>query len=288
MYNDDQGRNIVRQRAGLKKRWRPAGSIRRLARAWGRGTGAAFLKEQFAEKESAPSAASAAASAGAGWGLKFHKDGQRPDGNSSMEELAAYDAFYAQDTEEKVLYLTFDCGYENGNTEPILDALKKHGTPAAFFVVGPYTESEPELVRRMADEGHIVGNHTWHHPDLTQLDMESLEKELTDVENAYREATGRDMQKYLRPPQGRYSGSSLQRTKDLGYRTIFWSLAYEDWNQDAQPAREDALDILTRRIHPGAIVLLHNTSSTNAAVLDELLTRWEEMGYDFRPLTELQ
>ena len=140
----------------------------------------------------------------------------------------------------------------------------------------------------MTDEGHIVGNHTWHHPDLTQLDMGSLEKELADVEDAYREATGRDMQKYLRPPQGRYSSDSLQRTKDLGYKTIFWSLAYEDWNQDAQPAREDALDILTRRIYPGAIVLLHNTSSTNAAVLDELLARWEEMGYDFRPLTELQ
>ena len=276
------------KRSDLKKMCRPAGRLLLLALAWTLGTGAAFLREHFTEKEAAPSAASASASVGTGWGLKFHEDGQRPDGNSTMEELAAYDAFYAQDTEEKVLYLTFDCGYENGNTEPILDALKKHGAPAAFFVVGTYIESEPELVRRMADEGHIVGNHTWHHPDLTQLDMESLDEELTDVEDAYREATGRDMQKYLRPPQGRYSSDSLQRTKDLGYKTIFWSLAYEDWNQDAQPAREDALDILTRRIHPGAIVLLHNTSSTNAAVLDELLTRWEETGYDFRPLTGLQ
>jgi peptidoglycan-N-acetylmuramic acid deacetylase len=276
------------KRSDLKKICRPAGRLLLLVLAWALGTGAAFLKEHFTEKEAALSAASASASAGTGWGLKFHEDGQRPDGNSAMEELAAYDAFYAQDTEEKVIYLTFDCGYENGNTEPILDTLKKHGAPAAFFVVGTYIESEPELVRRMADEGHIVGNHTWHHPDLTQLDVGSLEEELTDVEDAYREATGRDMQKYLRPPQGRYSSDSLQRTKDLGYKTIFWSLTYEDWNQNAQPARENALDILTRRIHPGAIVLLHNTSCTNAAVLDELLARWEEMDYDFRPLTELQ
>ena len=276
------------KRSDLKKMCRPAGRLLLLALAWTLGTGAAFLREHFTEKEAAPSAASASASVGTGWGLKFHEDGQRPDGNSTMEELAAHNAFYVQDTEEKVLYLTFDCGYENGNTEPILDALKKHGAPAAFFVVGTYIESEPELVRRMADEGHIVGNHTWHHPDLSQTsDLSVFKKELTDVEGAYRKATGQDMPKYLRPPQGRYSGDSLQRTKDLGYKTIFWSLAYEDWNQDAQPAREYALDILTRRIHPGAIVLLHNTSSTNAAVLDELLTRWEEMGYDFRPLTEL-
>ena len=151
-------------------------------------------------------------------GLKFHEDGERPDGNSTMEELAAYDAFYAQDTEEKVLYLTFDCGYENGNTEPILDALKKHGAPAAFFVVGTYIESEPELVRRMADEGHIVGNHTWHHPDLTQLDMGSLEKELTDVEDAYREETGRNMQKYLRPPKAATATTACRRRRILATR----------------------------------------------------------------------
>ena len=222
------------------------------------------------------------------WGLSFPVEGETPVGNATAEKLAQYNAYYVGDTSQKVLYLTFDCGYENGNTEPILDALKKHGAPAAFFVVGTYIESEPELVRRMADEGHIVGNHTWHHPDLTQLDMESLDEELTDVEDAYRKATGQDMPKYLRPPQGRYSSDSLQRAKDLGYKTIFWSLAYKDWDQNAQPTREEALDILTRRIHPGAIVLLHNTSSTNAAVLDELLTRWEEMGYDFRLLTELQ
>lgn len=261
-----------------------------LVLAYALGTGAAVAKEHFAGEKAAPSrAVSVPASAGTGWGLKFNEDGKQPDGNSSVEELAEYDAFYVQNTDEKILYLTFDCGYENGNTPQILDTLKKHGAPAAFFVVGTYIESEPELIRRMAEEEHIVGNHTWHHPDLSQMsDMASFQKELTDVEDVYREATGQEMPRFLRPPQGRYSSESLQRTKELGYKTVFWSLAYEDWDQNAQPSREEALDILTRRIHPGAIVLLHNTSSTNAAVLDELLTRWESMGYEFRPLTELQ
>ena len=276
------------KRSDFLKLRRPAASLLFLALAWTFGTGAAHLRTHPTEPGSPPSS-QVSATAGSGWGLHFDEDGIRPDGNASPEELAAYNAFYVQDTEENVLYLTFDCGYENGNTGHILDTLKKHGAKAAFFVVGTYIESEPELVRRMADEGHIVGNHTWHHPDLSQTsDLSVFKKELTDVEDAYRKATEQDMPKYLRPPQGRYSSDSLQRAKDLGYKTIFWSLAYKDWDQNAQPTREEALDILTRRIHPGAIVLLHNTSSTNAAVLDELLTRWEEMGYDFRLLTELQ
>lgn len=274
----------------FKKLRRPSGLLLLLVLAYLLGTGAAALRMHLAGEASPLSgSASVPVSAGTGWGLKFNEDGKRPDGNTPIDELAGYDAFYAQDTDEKIIYLTFDCGYENGNTAQILDTLKKHGAPAAFFTVGTYIESEPELVRRMAEEGHVVGNHTWHHPDLSQIsDMESFQKELSDVEAVYRETTGRDMDRFLRPPQGRYSSGSLQRTKDLGYKTIFWSLAYEDWNQNDQPSREEAVDILTRRIHPGAIVLLHNTSSTNAAVLDELLTEWEEMGYELRPLTELQ
>lgn len=269
---------------------RTAGRLLFLIFAYLLGTGAAVLRENFSKDMAASSeSVSVPASAGTGWGLKFHEDGKPPDGNASIEELAGYDAFYVQDTDEKVLYLTFDCGYENGNTPQILDALKKHGAKAAFFAVGTYIKSEPELIRRMTEEGHIVGNHTWHHPDLSQMsDMAAFQKELTDVEDVYRQATGQEMPRFLRPPQGRYSSESLQRTKELGYKTIFWSLAYEDWNQDDQPSREEALDILTRRIHPGAIVLLHNTSSTNAAILDELLTKWEEMGYEFRALTDLQ
>lgn len=221
------------------------------------------------------------------WGLSFQEEGKRPVGNSSMEELAAYNAYFAQDTEEKVLYLTFDCGYENGNTESILDTLKTHHAPAAFFVVGNYLTSSPDLVKRMVSEGHTVGNHSCHHPDMTQLSSSEFSKELEDAAALYEEITGEPMPMYYRPPQGRYSDETLKQAKDLGYRTIFWSLAYVDWYEDDQPSRDEALHTLTSRIHPGAVVLLHNTSSTNAAILDELLNKWESMGYRFGTLDEL-
>ena len=228
------------------------------------------------------------ASAEGNWGLSFQEEGEPPAGNATFEELARYDAWYAQDTDEKVIYLTFDCGYENGNTPAILDALKKHDAPATFFVVGTYIESEPELVKRMTEEGHTVGNHTWHHPDMSQIaDMESFRRELEDVETAYREATGQDMVRFYRPPQGKYSESNLKMAKECGYQTFFWSLAYVDWLEDDQPTADEAFEKLLGRIHPGAIVLLHNTSATNASILDELLTEWEQMGYRIRPLTEL-
>ena len=258
------------------------------------GTGAAFWKAQMQSyrhpKVSDTSDSVRAVSAGTegNWGLSFQEDGQLPTGNATIEELAQYDAYYAQDTDEKILYLTFDAGYENGNTEPILDALKKHNVSATFFVVGTYIESEPDLIRRMVNEGHTVGNHTWHHPDMSQIaDMDSFKKEMTDVENAFRDVIGQEMTRYYRPPQGKYNEENLRMAKELGYKTFFWSLAYADWMQDDQPTEEEAFDKLIGRIHPGAIVLLHSTSSTNAAILDELLTRWEEMGYQIRPLSEL-
>ena len=227
-------------------------------------------------------------SAEGNWGLSFQEEGQPPVANATFEELAQYDAFYAQDTNKKILYLTFDCGYENGNTPQILDALKKHGAPATFFVVGTYIESNPELIKRMISEGHTVGNHTWHHPDMAQISaMEIFQKELTDVEDAYKEVTGEEMTKFYRPPQGKYSESNLKNAQQLGYQTFFWSLAYVDWYENDQPTKEEAFDKLIGRIHPGAIVLLHNTSRTNAEILDELLGKWEEMGYQIRALAAL-
>ncbi len=190
--------------------------------------------------------------------------------------------------EEKVIYLTFDAGYENGNTEPILDALKRHQAPATFFVVGHYLESAPELVKRMVEEGHCVGNHTYHHLDMSQIsDMASFRREMDDVANLFRQITGEELSMYYRPPQGKYSVENLKMAKELGYQTFFWSLAYVDWYQDEQPSREEALEKLTGRIHPGAVVLLHSTSKTNGEVLDELLGEWEKMGYSFRPLSDL-
>ena len=222
------------------------------------------------------------------WGLSFQQDGQLPTGNATIESLKKYDAYYAKDTDEKVIFLTFDAGYENGNTPAILDALKKHQVKATFFVVGTYIESEPELIQRMTDEGHTVGNHTWHHPDMSKIaSLDTFRKELEDVETAYKNVTGKEMTKYYRPPQGKYSESNLQMAKELGYKSFFWSHAYVDWYQNQQPSKEEAFEKLLNRIHPGALVLLHSTSATNAQILDELLTRWEEMGYQILPLQDL-
>ena len=229
----------------------------------------------------------AATSAG-NWGLSFQKEGQPPVGNVSAQALAAYDAFYIGDTTQKVLYLTFDAGYENGYTAQILDTLKKHNAPATFFVVGHYIETAPELLRRMAEEGHLVGNHTYHHYDMSKIgDMPSFQAEMTAVEQAYEKTVGQPMPRLYRPPQGKYSEQNLKMAQQLGYRTYFWSLAYVDWYVDNQPTKEQAFAKLLPRVHNGAIILLHSTSATNAQILDELLTRFEEMGYRFGKLTDL-
>ena len=222
------------------------------------------------------------------WGLSFPEEGTLPTATASIEELKQYDAYYAQDTDEKILYLTFDCGYENGATPAILDALKKHQAPAAFFVVGNFVRDNPDLIRRMTEEGHTVANHTLSHPDMSKISsVENFQKELSGVESLYKEITGTDMIKYYRPPQGIYSTENLKMAKQLGYQTFFWSLAYVDWQQDNQPTHEEAFDKLLSRVHPGAIVLLHNTSKTNGEIMEELLSKWEEMGYTFRPLSDL-
>ena len=224
------------------------------------------------------------------WGLGFGgvADGGQPTGNATAEELKQYDAYYVGKPDEKVIYLTFDCGYENGNTGAILDALKKHNAPATFFVVGHYVESAPDMVKRMIEDGHMVGNHTYHHPDMSAIsNLTAFQKEMDDVANAFKELTGQNMAMYYRPPQGKYSTNNLNMAKQLGYSTFFWSLAYVDWNVDKQPSHEEAFKKLTERIHPGAVVLLHNTSKTNGEILDELLTKWEEMGYTFGTLEEL-
>ena len=222
------------------------------------------------------------------WGLSFRQEGAAPIGNAGVDQLKQYDAAYLGDPSEKVIYLTFDAGYENGCTAKILDTLQKHNVKAAFFLVGNYIEKNADLVRRMAEEGHTVGNHTMHHPDMSKLkDKEAFAKELQDLEELYREKTGEQLPKYYRPPQGIYSEENLKMAKELGYKTVFWSLAYVDWNNDSQPTREQAFAKLLPRIHPGAVVLLHSTSQTNAEILDELLTKWAQMGYRFGTLDEL-
>lgn len=222
------------------------------------------------------------------WGLHFGEEGQPPTGNASAAQLSQFDAVYMGDPKEKVLYLTFDAGYENGCTAKILDTLKDHQVQATFFLVGDYLERNPDLVRRMAAEGHIVGNHTMNHPDMSKLkNRETFARELEDMARLYQEITGQNLCKVYRPPQGIYSEENLKMARELGYHTVFWSLAYQDWNNNAQPSREQAFGKLLPRTHNGAIVLLHSTSATNAAILDELLTRWKEMGYRFATVDTL-
>ena len=222
------------------------------------------------------------------WGLNFRQEGAPPIGTAGKDQLAQYDAAYIGNTGEKVLYLTFDAGYENGCTEKILDVLKKQEVKAAFFLVGNYIQRNADLVRRMVDEGHIVGNHTMHHPDMSAIsDKAAFSKELQDLETLYKETTGRELPKFYRPPQGVYSEENLKMAQELGYKTVFWSLAYVDWNNDAQPTREQAFAKLLPRTHPGAVILLHSTSRTNAEILDELLTKWKEEGYRFGTVEDL-
>ena len=227
-------------------------------------------------------------SADGNWGLSFQQEGQAPVTNVTAEFLSQYDGYYMGDSSEKKLYLTFDAGYENGYTAGILDVLKKHDVKAAFFLVGNYLKTSPELVKRMVSEGHTVGNHTFSHPDMSAISTEdAFREELSKLEDEYKNVTGKEMLKFYRPPQGKYSETNLKMAKELGYKTIFWSLAYVDWYESDQPTREEAFDKLIPRVHPGAIVLLHSTSKTNAEILDELLTKWENMGYKFKSITEL-
>ena len=222
------------------------------------------------------------------WGLSFRQEGAPPIGNAGIDQLKEYDAVYVGDPGEKVLYLTFDAGYENGCTEQILDTLQKHDVKAAFFLVGNYIEKNADLVRRMVDEGHTVGNHTMHHLDMSKLgSKEDFARELSELEALFAQVSGTELPKFYRPPQGIYSQENLQMAKELGYKTVFWSLAYVDWNNDAQPTAEQAFEKLLPRTHNGAVVLLHSTSKTNAEILDQLITKWKDMGYSFGTVDEL-
>ena len=222
-----------------------------------------------------------------GWGLSFQTPGGAPAGPVGPERLRELGGAYLDPDGGKVLYLTFDAGYENGYTAQILDVLKEREVPAAFFLVGDYLERNPDLVRRMTEEGHIVGNHTMDHPDMSGLSGDAFAAQLGDMEALYEDITGQTLPKFYRPPQGLYSEENLKQAQALGYQTVFWSLAYADWDNDNQPDPDAAVEKLTGRLHDGAVILLHATSKTNAEILDRLIGKWQEMGYRFAPLTEL-
>lgn len=224
------------------------------------------------------------------WGNYFPQGSYAtaPIGNKPESFLRQYNAYSKVDTNEKVLYLTFDEGYENGYTPAILDTLKKHNVKVTFFVTMPYLTGSLDLVQRMVAEGHIVGNHTRSHMQLVNVsDKNVFYEQLKSVEDKYQELIGSPMQRFYRPPQGAYSAAQLQLAQAMDYKTILWSVAYMDWDPAKQPSHESALNTLHRRIHPGAIILLHAESRTNTEILDGLLTEYENAGYRFATLNEL-
>ncbi len=207
----------------------------------------------------------------------------------SVSEHGGYymDTSLDDSSDEKILYLTFDFGYENGNVEKILDILHDENVPAAFFILDNPILKNTELVCRIADEGHLICNHTKNHKDLTCATEEDIEKNLTSLEKIYTQKTGKKMAKYFRFPEGKYSKESMDIIERLGYKTIFWSFAYDDWDNERQPSREGAMKKVLDNTHNGAVILLHPTSSVNADILPALIKEWRCLGYKFGTLDEL-
>lgn len=222
------------------------------------------------------------------WYFNPREDGKQPSPIKEATFFKNYNSYYVGDPKEKVIYLTFDSGYENGYTNNILDVLKKHNAPGNFFVVESYIKNNPEIIKRMEKEGHLVCNHSVSHVSMASIhDEEKFKKEILDVANTYNEVTGHEMPKYFRPPMGKFSEESLKMTNDLGYASIFWSFAYVDWYNNQQPTHEFAKNKIYSRTHPGAIVLLHSNSQTNSEILDEVITHWEDEGYTLKSLDYL-
>ena len=222
-------------------------------------------------------------SKGTGWGL-VRKKGAPPEVEAKSEKLLEENnGFYIDKNAEKVMYLTFDEGYENGFTSKILDVLQSENVPAAFFVTGPYLKNQTELVKRMIDEGHIVGNHTVNHLNLPNQTAAKVQTELGELNKMCEEMYGVSMH-YMRPPEGEYSEKVLAVAKDMGYKTILWSFAYKDWDVNIQKGKDYAISQVVPYFHNGAILLLHAVSSDNAAALEDIIRKAKEEGYEFKSL----
>ena len=224
------------------------------------------------------------------FGFKKSKNGQLAnidqEGFKSM--LQQNEAIFLGDTDQKGLYLTFDNGYENGYTEKVLDVLKAKRVPATFFVTGQYIKDQPELLKRMVAEGHIIGNHSWSHPDVSQISEVKLKDELDRVKQAVTEVTGQKEMKYLRTPRGIFNNRSLAVSKQLGYTNVFWSVAYMDWNTKSQKGAQYAFEKVTAQLHPGAVILLHSVSKDNAEALGRIIDEARKRGYEFKSLDDIK
>ncbi|MVP01207.1 delta-lactam-biosynthetic de-N-acetylase [Paenibacillus sp. N10] len=223
------------------------------------------------------------------FGFKKSKKGELPSINEEgfKELLQKHEAIFLGDTRQKELYLTFDNGYENGYTVKVLDILKEKKVPAAFFITGHYVEDQPELVKRMVNEGHIIGNHSWSHPDMTRISDEKIKTELEKLKEQVTSLTGQKTMNYMRPPRGIFSERMLSVSKDLGYINVYWSVAYKDWDVKDQKGGDYAYEKVTAQLHPGAVILLHSVSKDNTEALGKIIDYAHKHGYEFKSLDKL-
>jgi len=232
-----------------------------------------------------------AENASVSWYVK--KNGsKRPNAPEEQKIIEKYNGYYidnklTDDSSERKIYLTFDAGYENGNVAKVLDVLKEKEVPGAFFILDRIVIKDTDLVKRMTDEGHTVCNHTKNHKDISGMSKEEIERNLKALETIYTEKTGKIMSPYFRFPEGKYSEASLRSVCELGYKTVFWSFAYADWDNEKQPDPERSFNKIIENTHNGEVILLHPTSATNAEILPRLIDKWKEMGYTFGKLDEL-
>lgn len=222
-----------------------------------------------------------------GWGYKKNYANKVPDVGKYAEIIAGYDAYYYDPSGEKVIYFTFDNGYEMGYTEKILDILKQENVPATFFLTGHYVNEEPELVKRMVEDGHIIGNHSNNHPDFTKISKEKMAEELQVLEDKVSDITSQEDFIYLRPPRGTFNEQTLAWGEELGYVHVFWSVAFKDWLADVEKGWRYAYDQMMDQVHPGAIILLHTVSPDNANALEQVIQDLKKQNYTFKSLDDL-
>jgi peptidoglycan-N-acetylmuramic acid deacetylase len=252
----------------------------------------ALLNAAAASAVSAVSAVSANLTGGkcySWYSVPGKKNHERPGFDVNLDDLKSHGAYaIGGDVQDKVIYLTFDFGYENGNVKKCLDALNKHGVKGAFFVLEHVVKTNPDLMKEIAATGHTAANHTMKHKNMCNIsDFAQYQKELDDLGILFEETTGYALSKYYRPPKGEFTKQNLEYNHKLGYKTIFWSLAYMDWDDKKQPDPAASVKKILDRTHPGAVVLLHPTSATNAAIIETLIIEWQKMGYRFGTLDEL-
>lgn len=223
------------------------------------------------------------------WFFKSKGDNSRPEILGGNAILTNSGALYIGPEGDKTVYFTFDAGYSNEHVEKTLDVLKSHNIKAAFFILPGIIKNSPETVKRMADDGHLICNHTTSHGNMARVtDINAFKAELTGVEEKYKELTGLEMEKYFRPPEGAFCEKTLEFCRELGYTPVFWSFAYADWDNTSQPDTQKAKAKILSNAHDGMVILLHPTSATNAAILDEVITELSQKGYTFGTLDELK